>query len=111
MGVIVSDLGGVVIRFDRAACHQCWSRVSPLTVHQVAARIYPDDQNEAFERGEIAPAQYLAHVRDSLRTGATDERLAACFNAGFRGVDELVVDILSDGSAQRAPRRGSDQHQ
>lgn len=78
--MILTDLGGVVVKIDPVHCHRCWSKLSPLSLTKVAGRVCPDELYEAFERGQVTGQEYLAHVRQELQCTADDETLAGCFN-------------------------------
>lgn len=93
--LILADLGGVVVKIDPARCHRCWSQLSPLSPTEIAERVFPDELYEALERGQSTGQEYLAHVRQVLRSDADDETLAACFNDIYLGIGDEVVDVLS----------------
>lgn len=93
--LILADLGGVVVKIDPERCHRCWSQLSPLSLTEVAERVFPDELYEALERGQSTGREYLAHVRQVLRSDADDETLAACFNDIYLGIDDGVLDVLA----------------
>lgn len=91
---VLCDLGGVVIRIDPGRVHRRWADRSPLPL-SAAQATYPDPVYEAFERGDVSPGEYLAHVRARLRVRATDQELIDDFNALYLGVDDEVVAVLT----------------
>ncbi len=91
---VICDLGGVVIRIDPDRIRARWAARSALPADAVHVG-FPDAVYEAFERDELTPVEYLAHVRETLRLDGTDAELADDFNALYLGVDEAVVAHLT----------------
>ncbi|MDX1620768.1 MAG: HAD family phosphatase [Nitriliruptorales bacterium] len=98
--LILSDLGGVVVRIDPARCHRCWAELSQRPVDEVARLLYPDEVYEAFERGEVSSERYLAHVRETLGTDIGDAALGDCFNRILLGVDRDALEVFEDQRCQ-----------
>lgn len=94
--VIMSDLGGVVLRLDTHRCLECWSKLTSLTAHEVAERLAADGLHDAFERGEVSKTRFLAHVRERLETKADDDALVACYSDIYLGIDRATLALLAD---------------
>lgn len=94
--LILADLGGVVVDIDPGRCHRGWADLSSLTSDEVAARLFPDAQYEALERGHVTVQAYLEHVRDQLGSNAELEALAACFNDIYLGLNREVLQVLDE---------------
>lgn len=95
MALIVSDLGGVLVRLEADRCHRCWSSLSGLPVEEVRRRLFPDPVYEALERGEVSTEQYMAHVRSELGADIDDETLTDCFTDIYLGLDTGVLAALA----------------
>jgi putative hydrolase of the HAD superfamily len=80
---LLFDLGGVVIEIDfgRALAH--WAGYSELSPDELRAAFWFDAAYEKHERGEIGWAQYLAHLRATLRLGGTDAQIEEGWNSIF----------------------------
>lgn len=97
--LVVADLGGVVVKIDPDRCHRCWAQLSPLSLKEIAERVFPDEVYEALERGHVTGEEYLTHVREVLLTDTDIESLAACFNDIYLGIDDDVLDVLAGQQA------------
>ena len=88
---LLFDLGGVLINIDFARALRAWSAFSPLSVAQLKAAFQQDDAYERIETGRITTARYFEHLRACLKLDATDEQIAAAWNALL--LDEITVTV------------------
>ncbi len=80
---LLFDLGGVVIEIDFDRVLKRWEPISKLSFTELKATFHFDTAYERHERGEIEAAEYFAHLRDFLQLDASDDEIAACWNAFF----------------------------
>ena len=88
---LLFDLGGVLINIDFARALRAWSAFSPLSVAQLKAAFQQDDAYERIETGRITTARYFEHLRACLKLDATDEQIAAAWNALL--LDEITETV------------------
>lgn len=82
---LLFDLGGVLIDIDFGRVLQRWAALSALPVADLKAAFGFDAAYERHERGEIDGAGYFQILRTRLRLNATDDEIAAGWNAVFAG--------------------------
>ena len=92
---LLFDLGGVVIQIDFARAIQAWAEAGGVPAAQVHARFSLDAGYEAHERGEIEPAAYCAHLRQTLGLELPDEHLLFGWNRIFVGEVPQVGALLA----------------
>ena len=83
VNALMFDLGGVVIEIDFARVLKRWEPISKLSFTELKATFHFDTAYERHERGEIEAAEYFAHLRDFLQLDASDDEIAAGWNAVF----------------------------
>lgn len=92
---LLFDLGGVLIDIDFDLAFRHWSRYSSLQLPTLRQRLLFDESYERHERGEIAAAEYFAHLIASLQLTATREQVAAGWNAIFLGEIEPTLALVA----------------
>ena len=92
---LLFDLGGVVIQIDFARVIQAWADAAGVPAAQVHARFSLDAGYEAHERGEIEPAGYCTHLRQTLAIQLADEDLLSGWNQIFVGEVPEVGALLA----------------
>ena len=92
---LLFDLGGVVIQIDFARAIQAWADAGGVPASQLHARFSLDAGYEAHERGEITPAAYCAHLRQTLGLELADEHLLSGWNQIFAGEMREVGALLA----------------
>jgi putative hydrolase of the HAD superfamily len=96
---LLFDLGNVLLEVDFARAIAHWAHGAGVPERQIAARFSFDHRFEAYERGELGDAQYLAALRESLGIALSDEQLRAGWNAIFvravPGVEALLPVLAS----------------
>jgi putative hydrolase of the HAD superfamily len=90
----VFDLGNVLIRILPERIFQSWGEQSGLDWREIHARFRFDEVHDAFERGEVAPAQFLAHIRQTYDLPLTDAQLEQGWNAIFVGEVPGVTGLI-----------------
>ena len=80
---LLFDLGGVVIEIDFDRVLKRWEPISKLSFTELKATFHFDTAYERHERGEIEAAEYFAHLRDFLHLDASNDEIAAGWNAVF----------------------------
>ena len=80
---LLFDLGGVVIEIDFDRVLKRWEPISKLSFTELKATFHFDTAYERHERGEIEAPEYFAHLRDFLQLDASDDEIAAGWNAVF----------------------------
>ncbi|MCL3998742.1 HAD family hydrolase [Streptomyces lavenduligriseus] len=92
--VLLIDMGGVFFTyaFQQALEHWAQAAGTPAQALHKAWRI--DDPFDRFERGEIEPAAYLAHLRRLLHLELDDAQLTAGWNAIYGSVNADLVRLL-----------------
>ena len=93
---LLFDLGGVVIQIDFARVIQAWAEAGGVPASQVHSRFSLDAGYEAHERGEIEPAGYCAHLRQTLGLELADEQLLSGWNQIFVGEVPGVGALLTE---------------
>lgn len=93
-GLLLVDLGGVFFDYDFGQAITAWAEAAGLDPRQLQERFRIDGPFEAFERGEITPPAYLAHLRALLDVDLTDTTLAAGWNSIWGPVNHELVRLL-----------------
>ena len=96
---LLFDLGGVVFEFDFAHALAHWAPFSALAPEQLHLAFSHDQDYQRHERGELSSAQYFDSLRRKLKLEASDEEIAAGWNAIFR---EEIGETLDAVAAARA---------
>lgn len=78
---LLFDLGGVLINIDFARTLQAWSAFSKLSFAELKVAFQQDLAYQQHETGEIDAAQYFEHLRTTLKLNASDQQIAAGWNA------------------------------
>jgi putative hydrolase of the HAD superfamily len=92
---LLFDLGGVVIQIDFDHAIRAWAEAGGVPASQVHARFSLDAGYEAHERGEIEPAAYCVHLRQTLGLALADEHLLSGWNQIFAGEMPEVGALLA----------------
>jgi FMN phosphatase YigB (HAD superfamily) len=92
---LLFDLGGVVIQIDFARAVSAWADAGRVRASELSARFSLDAGYEAHERGELDPAGYCAHLRQTLGLDLADEPLLAGWNRIFVGEVPEVGPLLA----------------
>ena len=92
---LLFDLGGVVIQIDFDRAIRAWAEAGGVPASQVHARFSLDAGYEAHERGEIEPAAYCVHLRQTLGLALADEHLLSGWNQIFVGEVPEVGALLA----------------
>lgn len=91
---VLFDLGGVIIDIDWQPMFQHWTRHSPLSAAEMAARFAMDAPYAEHERGRLPAADYFAHLREMMRyQGSTDDMITG-WNSIFTGEIKATVDLV-----------------
>ena len=85
---LLFDLGGVLINIDFDHTLRTWSAFTPLPFLELKAAFQQDRAYQQHETGEIDAVQYFDHLRAVLKLNASDEQIAAGWNAVLR--DEIA---------------------
>ena len=80
---LLFDLGGVVIEIDFDRVLKRWEPISKLSFTELKATFHFDTAYERHERGEIEAAVIFGHLHDFLHLDASDDKIAASWNAVF----------------------------
>ncbi len=91
---LLFDLGNVVISFDLGRMFAHWAAAAGCETHVVMQRFRADDAYKAFERGEMSPDDYFAHVREQLDVPLSQTELEAGWTSIFMGIVPGVEDML-----------------
>jgi glucose-1-phosphatase len=96
---LLFDLGRVVIDIDVARVHARWAALAGVPVADIVersrARISGSEAFNRHERGEIADAEFFAHLRVALEVDLTDDEIEDGWNAIFVGEMPGIRRILS----------------
>jgi glucose-1-phosphatase len=82
---LLFDLGRVVIDFDFDRALACWAGHAGCEPTLLKGRLTVSDGFRRHERGEIADAEFLATLRESLGIDLSDAQLLEGWNAVFIG--------------------------
>lgn len=85
---LLFDLGGLLINIDFDHTLRTWSAFTPLPFLELKAAFQQDRAYQQHETGEIDAVQYFDHLRAVLKLNASDEQIAAGWNAVLR--DEIA---------------------
>lgn len=93
--LLLIDMGGVFFdyAFDRALAH--WAAAAGTDVTRLSDAWRIDEPFDAFERGEITGADYLAHLRRLLGLELNDQQMTDGWNAIYGPVNRELVDLLA----------------
>lgn len=80
---LLFDLGGVLIDIDFELALEHWAGHSALSLDQLREAFRFDAAYEQHERGEIGWAQYVGHLRKTLKLTGTDAQIMEGWNAIF----------------------------
>jgi len=78
---LLFDLGGVVVEIDFGRAPHAWQSLSQLPLDEIRRAFSFDVPYERHERGEIAAAEYFAHLRAILKLQGSDAQIAEGWNA------------------------------
>lgn len=93
--VLCVDMGGVFFRYSFLSALAAWAEAAGTDPGRLRERWQIDGPFDAFERGEITPADYLGHLRQRLGLHRlSDEEIAAGWNAIYHGVNTDLVQLL-----------------
>ena len=82
---LVFDLGNVLIDIDFMGCVGYWSRRAHVPPATIIERFRIDQHYQAFERGQLSPADYFDILRRQLGLKLNDSEMAAGWNRIIRG--------------------------
>ncbi|HRH37198.1 MAG TPA: HAD family phosphatase [Flavobacteriales bacterium] len=91
---IILDLGGVLIDVDYHASTRAFA---DLGHHRFDALYSQAKQNhvfDAFETGELSPAQFRDRIRELLNAPITDKEIDACWNAMIGTIPQARLDLV-----------------
>lgn len=93
--VLCIDMGGVFFSYSFLSALAAWADAAGTDADQLRERWQIDGPFDAFERGEIAPADYLGHLRHRLGLHRlSDEQIAAGWNSIYGTVNTDLVQLL-----------------
>jgi glucose-1-phosphatase len=102
LAALLFDLGNVVIGIDPAQVVARWAAEATCSPELLADRFHTDEAYRSFERGEISPEDYFAHVRELLGVPLSQAQLEAGWTSLFTGIVP-GVDALLRRAAERLP--------
>lgn len=93
--LLLIDMGGVFFdyAFDRALAH--WAAAAGTDAARLSGAWRIDAPFDAFERGEITGADYLAHLRRRLKLELNDQQMTDGWNAIYGPVNRDLVNLLA----------------
>lgn len=83
--VLLFDLGRVLVDFDFGRALEAWAPHSALPPEALRLAFRHDEAYERHERGELAAAQYFAHLATTLQLDASPAQIEQGWNAIFLG--------------------------
>ncbi|WP_217230784.1 hypothetical protein [Streptomyces anulatus] len=92
--VLLLDMGGVFFTYSFLSALDAWAQASGQEAEELRERWEIDAPFDAFERGEIAPAAYLDHLRHLLALDLSDHQLAAGWNAIYGHANTDLLKLL-----------------
>jgi FMN phosphatase YigB (HAD superfamily) len=93
--VLLIDMGGVFFSYSFWQALAYWAGASGQDPRALRTRWQIDPPFDAFERGEISPAGYLAHLRRLLGLDLDDDRMTAGWNAIYGEADAELAALLA----------------
>ncbi|WP_433531285.1 HAD family hydrolase [Micromonospora sp. CA-263727] len=99
--VLLVDLGGVLFHYDFHRAINRWATLANVNATLLRERFAIDGPFDAFERGTIAPGEYLAHLRRLLGVDLDDHALTAGWNAIYGPAHHDLVALLRRLDPQR----------
>jgi putative hydrolase of the HAD superfamily len=96
---LLFDLGGVVIDISVERALRCWQPKSRLSIDQMRGRLAIDELFKQHERGQLEASRYFDHLRMLFELDASDQDIAAGWNA------ILVGEIAESVDKVRCARR------
>ncbi|WEH31979.1 hypothetical protein PZB75_00420 [Streptomyces sp. AM 4-1-1] len=99
--ILCLDMGGVFFSYSFLSALAAWADAADTDPDLLRERWQIDAEFDAFERGEIAPAAYLGHLRHRLGLyQLSDEQIAAGWNAIYGTVDTDLIRLLGGASTR-----------
>ncbi|WP_127452731.1 HAD-IA family hydrolase [Streptomyces sp. B29(2018)] len=93
--VLCIDMGGVFFSYSFLSALAAWAHAAGTDPDRLRERWQIDGPFDAFERGEITPAEYLGHLRHRLGLHQlSDEQIAAGWNSIYHAVNTELVQHL-----------------
>jgi FMN phosphatase YigB (HAD superfamily) len=92
--LLLVDLGGVFFDYDFGRAIEHWAAAADTDPRLLKQRFTIDAPFDAFERGEISPADYLTHLRTVLQVNLTDDQFAAGWSSIYGSVNHVLVALL-----------------
>ena len=85
VGILLFDLGGVIMDIDFDRVLDVWARCAHVAVTILRSRFSLDESYAQHERGEIDFSQYCSALRQSLQIDLSDRQFEEGWNAIFDG--------------------------
>ncbi|WP_435109208.1 hypothetical protein [Nocardiopsis synnemataformans] len=93
--VLVIDMGGVVFDYSFHRAVRAWAEAADADPVSLVQRWRIDEEFDAFERGQLNPADYLDHLRHLLDVDLSDTDLTRGWNAIYGPGNTALVDLLA----------------
>ena len=93
---LLFDLGNVLIHVDFDKAFDAWSAHSELSRAELRAAFQADLPYQQHECGKIGRDQYFEHLRQTLKLRASDDVIAAGWNAILLDEMTQTLDLLAD---------------
>lgn len=91
---LLFDLGGVVIDISVERALQSWQPRSRLSIDQMRGRLAIDELFKQHERGQLEASRYFDHLRRLFELDASDQDIAAGWNAILVGEIAESVNVV-----------------
>ncbi|MEU5084834.1 MULTISPECIES: HAD-IA family hydrolase [Streptomyces] len=92
--VLLIDMGGVFFTYSFQQAIEHWAKAAGTQAQALHEAWQIDAPFDRFERGEIEPAAYLAHLRRLLHLELDDAQLTEGWNAIYGPVNTDLVRLL-----------------
>ena len=95
ISTIIFDLGGVILDLDMPKSLGLFARYSGVGTDTIMKGFTRAAWPRAFEKGEIAAADFRAEVRKSLNAGLSDDQIDAAWNAMLGELPLARLELLA----------------
>ncbi len=91
---VIFDLGGVLIDFEFGRAIDVAAQAAGLSAREVRERLFSSEMFCAFERGEISPQEFHAHIEALLACQLPYRTFCEAWNSIFTNEIQANLDIL-----------------
>ncbi|MFW5841016.1 MAG: hypothetical protein ACOCZE_10580, partial [Planctomycetota bacterium] len=100
IGVVLFDLGGVLIELDMERCARYWAETIAMDLDEMIELFWQDTDYQRLERGQIDLPVYHRLINTRLEGRLGFEDFQTGWNGVFMGLAAGALELLDDLSGQ-----------